>query len=454
VLFAAYAATLGLPAFGSSDYAGDEPHYLLIAESIVSDGDIDLTDEYRTRAYRDFYPLELEVHGQPTGNRIHEPHGVGFPLLIAPAYALAGPVGVELFLAAIAALAFALGARLARHLAPEPWATAAVLVVGLSPPALAYGTAVYPELAAGALLAGAALAALRLRSEPRVRTAALAGGLLAALPWLGPKFLVPGAVVLFFAVRWLLRRQRGTAALVAAEIPLASIVFFVSINERLFGGLTPYAASAPGESATGATGAAGYLERIPRLAALWLDRDYGLLRWAPVLALAGFAVWLLWRSRRDRVARIAPERAGAEAAAALLAGVCGAQILVAAFLSPTMFGFWFPGRHLVCVLPALAALCAWGLQRAPRTGAVLSAITLIGSGWFYAELRLGGGGLVAPGWSAPWGPLEVLWPRYGTGSLWADVSLGLVAVALAALVAFEWRHWRSTAGTTRRAYSG
>ena len=39
LLFAAYAATLGLSAFGASDYGGDEPHYLLAAESIVEDGE-------------------------------------------------------------------------------------------------------------------------------------------------------------------------------------------------------------------------------------------------------------------------------------------------------------------------------------------------------------------------------------------------------------------------------
>ena len=35
VLFAAYLATLGLHAFGSAEYAGDEPHYLLAAKSLV-----------------------------------------------------------------------------------------------------------------------------------------------------------------------------------------------------------------------------------------------------------------------------------------------------------------------------------------------------------------------------------------------------------------------------------
>ena len=56
LLFGVYAATLGLHAFGESDYGGDEPHYLLAAESIVEDGDVDVLDEYAGRAVRGVLP--------------------------------------------------------------------------------------------------------------------------------------------------------------------------------------------------------------------------------------------------------------------------------------------------------------------------------------------------------------------------------------------------------------
>src|SRR5215213_844813 len=105
LLFGVYAGTIGLDAFARSDYGGDEPHYLLAAESLVEDGDVDVVDEYAGRAYADFYPHELRPHGRKTAGRLNEPHGVGFPLLIAPAWALGGARAVELFLAAIAALA-------------------------------------------------------------------------------------------------------------------------------------------------------------------------------------------------------------------------------------------------------------------------------------------------------------------------------------------------------------
>ena len=455
-LFGVYAATLGLHSFGRSEFGGDEPHYLLIAESIVSDGDVDLTDQYRDRDYAAFYPEVLDPHGRPTAGRLNEPHGVGFPLLIAPAYALAGPTGVQLLMAAIAALAFVLAIRMGRRLVPDPWATAGPLIVALSPPALAYGTAVYPELAAAALLLGAALATLRAREHPRVRTAAGAGLMLALLPWLGTKYLVPGALVGFLLVRWMVRRDRGLAGLIAAEVVFSSLVAFVTVNDRLFGGLTPYAAQTGPDDATGAAFPVGYLDRAYRLVALWIDRDYGLLRWAPFLALAFVAIWLLWRSRRDRIARALPERWEVEAAGALLAAILAGTLLVAAFGSPAMVGFWFPGRHLIAALPAVGALTAWGLRAVPRwLGVVLGALTLGASAWLYVELRLGETGWVAPSSSAPWGPLEGVFPLYGPGTgPWPAVATLLVCAGLLALAIVEWRHWRQIAGAPRRAYPG
>jgi hypothetical protein len=413
VLFAAYAATLGVDALGGGDFAADEPRHLLAAESIVSDGDIDLADEFASRAAAEFHPAPLRPRGQIVGGRALEPQGFGFGLLIAPAYALGGPHGVELFLAAVAALGFALAVPLARRIAPEPWASAAVLVVGLSPPALAHATTVYPELVAGAGLAGAALAALRVRERGDLTSALVGASLLALLPWLGPKYLLPAAPIAIALVRWTARRGRRTAALAAAEIIVASLVVYATINDRLYGGLIPSSVAASGASPTGADTLAEHLERAPRLVALWIDRDVGLLRWAPFLALSVFAGWLLWRSKRARVARLAEERADAEVAAGLCLLVCGAVVLVAAFAAPSLDGDWFAARHLAAALPVASALAAWGLRHAPRTGAVLAAITLLASAWLTIAFALGD----ADGWvradvDAPYGPgVEVL-PRF------------------------------------------
>lgn len=445
MLFAAYAATLGIPAFGTSQFGGDEPHYLLIAESIVSDRDVDLNDEYASRAYSDWYPYRLERHGQLTDGRANEPHGIGFALLIAPAYAIGGPLAVQLFIAALAALGFVLAAALARWIVPEPWASGAALACGLSPPALAYGTAVYPELVGGALLAGAALLALSARERPRIRRVAGCALLLGALPWLDLALVIPGLIVALALLRWLRRRARGFAMLVTTEILLFSTIVYVTINDRLFGGLTPLSADVGGHALGAVSFSRDVVDRAPRLVGLWLDRTYGALRWAPVVALAFFALWLLWRSRRDRVADALPERRQVEVAATLCALVCGAQVLVATFLTPTMFGFWFPGRYLLPAFPFAAALCAWGLRRAPRIGGALVAVTVVTSVWMYAQLRIDGNALIGPSTRAPLGPLDGALPLFGSGGAGQTIALAAAGVALAGLMLNEWRLHRRPA---------
>ena len=442
LVFGAYAATIGLNAFGASEYAGAEPHHLLTAESIVEDGDFDLRNQYATRAYEDFYPYELRPEGRETEGRLHEPFGIGFAAAIAPAYALGGAKAVELFLAALAALAVALAYRLALRVVPDPWALGGAAAVGLSPPLLAYGSAVYPEPAAAAALAGAALLAVRLDGRAGRRDAVSCFALLGALPWLGLRFSAAGVLVGYVAARALWRARRRTLAVGSVELALFSLALYVGLNEALFGGPTPYAALDPGESATGSSSPGGYLGRSYRLVALFLDRDFGLLRWAPVLLLAFAGLWWLWRARRDRLARAVPQLREVELTAGLCAAVLGVQLLVAAFLAPTMFGFWFPPRQLVAVLPLAIPLVAWGLRHAPRVGSALAVLTLAASVWLFVDVRWGGGSLVDDPPEAPFGPLTGALPRFGSGDDWPYWLAGALGAALAALVLIELRSAR------------
>ena len=287
MLFAAYAITLGID-------GGDDARVLAAAEELLG-GD-----------------------GLSRGAQ-----GVGFPLLLAPAVAIGG-VLPELAVAAVAALGYVLAAALARRVVPEPWAGWAALLAGLSVPALGYATAVAPAAVAGTVLAGAVLCTLAVRERPLQRWAFGGAALLALLPWLDPWLLVPALPVAVLLARWTARRGRRLVALGTAEIQLASLVFYVSLNERLYGGLTPLAAlDGP---ATGASGVGEHAERVTRVATLLVDADGGLLRWAPLFALAAGGAWLLWHSRRTRVARAVPERRDAEHAAFICLAVCGAQL--------------------------------------------------------------------------------------------------------------------------------
>jgi hypothetical protein len=444
VLLVVYASTIGIDAAGRSEYAGDEPHYLLTARSFVQDGGPDLTDEYAAREYREFVRGDLRPDGALTNGRLNEPHGIGFPLLIAPAYAIGGPHGVELLLAALAALAVALAYLLAQRAGvPDPWALGASLAVGLSPPLLAYSTAVLPELPAAAILCGAALLALQIDARPSRRIGWTCLGLLALLPWLGVKYLLAAVPIGFYAWRALRRARRPVLAITSVEIVGFSVALFVGLSEGLYGGPTPYSADAPGQSATGAGDPIDYLERSYRAIALFADRHFGLLRWAPVLALALYGAWLLLRERRSGLARAIPALRAEQSAGVLCAAVAGAQLVVAVFPAPLFAepGFAFPGRQLVAALPVAIPLVALALRRVPRIGALLGVITFAASVWIWLHARLApGGGFVRGLPDAPFGPLDVVLPRFVPGAIYPWV-FGAVAVTslAAAIVLTEWR---------------
>jgi hypothetical protein len=158
---------------------------------------------------------------------------------------------------------------------------------------------------------------------------------------------------------------------------------------------------------------------------------------------------VLWRERRSRIAQAFPGLRDEQTAATLCAVAVLGQILVATFLTPTIFGSWFPARHLVAVLPLAVPLVALGLRWAPRTGAVLALLGVVASVWLYLDVRLGGAGLVAGLPDAPWGPLVQAFPLFRSGAIYPFVLAAAVGVAAIALVAFDSRHEHRLSGRLR-----
>ncbi|MCW3041559.1 MAG: hypothetical protein JWM31_3464 [Solirubrobacterales bacterium] len=413
VLLAAYAATLGLPARPGERYSPAEAHRLLTAASISEDGDLDLRDQYAHRTWKRWHGTALRPTAKLTEGRLVEPQGIGFPLLIAPAYALGGPSLVELECALLLALAFTVAAGLARRLVPEPWATRGALVLGLSPPALAASTTIGPVAAGAVLVTGAALLALRVREEPRLRRVFWCAALIALTAWLDVHLAVPGIVLALALWRWLRRRGRALAGFVALEVILTSAVVYVTIDDRVFGGLTPASARPAGVSPTGADGFTEHLARVPRILGALVDRDVGLLVWAPVAALALAGGVLLVRSRRERLAAFVADQVDVEVGGGLLALLLAAGLATAALARPSLHGPWLVPPDVLVVLPCAAALGALALRRLPRTALVLTVLTLASSAWFVAGMRLGDdAGVAPPRGPLPWGGVERVLPRF------------------------------------------
>src|SRR5205085_3232415 len=261
--------------------------------------------------------------------------------------------------------------------------------------------------------------------------------LVAALPWLEPKYLIPGAVIALYTFRKVRQARRPVLAITALELIGFSAALYVGISEGLYGGGTPYSAAFAGDSGVDVAFPHAYLGRAYRAVALLIDRDYGLLRWTPVLALAAVGAVVLWRERRSGLSRAIPGLERTESAAQLTGTAAAAQLFVAIFLAPTIFGFWFPGRLAVPAMVLAVPLTALGLRRAPRLGALLAAIGLAASVWLYLDVRIGHGGLASHVPNAPWGPLEHVFPLFAPGSTYPFVLAAAIAVAIGALVVRE-----------------
>jgi hypothetical protein len=323
--FAVYYAT-------SLRASGDEPHYLLMAQSLWREGDLDLRDNLAREDFREYTPGPVQPHyGAPRADgRPFPAHSPGLPLLLAPAYALLGRAGCVLVLAALGAW-LALELRWwAEKTGADPEGALLAWALVFVPPALFFTFHVYTELPC----AVAAAAALRwvdvgkgAARPSRVVGAALLAG---ALPWLHVKMGAAAAVIGLVALVRLRGRALAaflaTAGLMAAGLLLHYWrVYGVASPLALYGGAPIAQAGDP----------------VRALLGLLLDRSFGLLPHAPVFLLAFPGLALLLRRR----------------AWPLLA--LGASVLAPVVVWRMWWGGQSPpARFLVPALAALAAAVA------------------------------------------------------------------------------------------------
>ena len=171
---------------------GDEPHYLVLAQSLWRDHDFKIENNHTRGDTFEYYRLPLEPHYLVRGRdkEIYSIHPVGLALIAAPIYAAAGYFGVVAFLVACAAAAGA-GLWVAAHRLTGSGhaATLAWLGAAVSAPFVFNSITIYPEIPAAAGAMAAYLVATRDGGlGGNVRRAALCGSVLALLPWLSSKY--------------------------------------------------------------------------------------------------------------------------------------------------------------------------------------------------------------------------------------------------------------------------
>ncbi len=367
VAFGAAAAGVGVRAAYGEQTTADEPHYLVTAISIWSDGDLDVYDEFLNRDYAPFNGLALRPQAAPTRDgRLIEPHenGSGDIGGTKPACQAIVRNIVTLCLVAAALAALTLWTAVRRFAVPVLPALAVVGLLAATVPLAAYGSQVYPEIV-GALCATGAVAALT-GSMRRWGLVALALCLV-ALPWLSIKYVPVTAALAAVALWRLVRDRRAAPSAVLAGALAVCAVAFVAVHVTVYGGVTAYAAGS--HFVNGQLTVVGddpdYFGRSRRIVGLLVDRDFGIGAWQPLwLLLVPAVAALLARRPRGTAALLAPLAAG---------------WFVATFLALTMQGWWFPGRQLVVVLPLAAIAIAWWVRAGGARLAVAVALGAVGA---------------------------------------------------------------------------
>jgi hypothetical protein len=426
----------------------DEPFYLLTTVSLLADRDIDLRNDYAERRYAAFFDgPELWLQSVPTADgRLLSPHNLGLPILLLPGYAAGGVDGAKSFLAILGGATVFLTALVAHRATGHPRAAlAASALIGATAPMFVYATQVYPELPAALLvLACVWLILAERRGWLTVMGVALG---ITALAWLGVKYGTLGVALAVLAfVRLAPSRRIAFCAVLAA-----SGLTYVSFHLATYGGLTPYSLNRlyAGGGLVDLLGQhLAIWGRLYRFLGLWIDAEFGLVRWAPVLLLAVPGALYLGRRRTP-----------ASWTCALL---IGCQLLVAVFLSITMRGWWFPGRMLIVVLPLLAVPLAVVLARCVRRPLLTAAAALLGGYSVALTVALARAtaarevALAVDPFLLQWPPfrdLALLFPLYSeytpvTWLLSAAWVLGIVVVVLAPRIhPRPWRIWRLRGAT-------
>jgi len=436
---------------------GDEPHYLVIAESLRRDGDLAIDDNHERGDYVAFFRGELTPDYLRRGvdHRIYSIHAPGLPVLLLPAYAAFGYGGAIAALLLATAWGSAFLWRLVRDVTGEAgaawfaWASAV-----LASPILFHAFTVFPDGVAGvaALIAVRALVDLsgaavdREAAAPSWIGSTATGAALAVLPWLHTRAAAIAAtfgVAIIATAVWRRLAWSRIAALLA--LPAVSAAGWFAYFERIYGVLDP---SAPYGGYTQTAWA-----NVPTgIAGLLLDAQFGLLVVAPVfaLALAGLASWLVGARDRSR------SQAGGRIVALALAAAFVGYALASASYRMWWGGASAPARFLVpMLLPmALPIGVAWSrlrgvASRASFAGAlvVTAGITLILVGVDDGRLAYGSRTAVAgwTRWVSPAVDLARALPGVHRSTPAGAALLALVWAGAAALA------WLAIAGIARSA---
>lgn len=323
--------------------AGDEPHYLVITQSLLRDGDLKIENNHRDEQYLAYFDGALKPDFMRRGRdrQIYSIHAPGASVVVLPAFATAGYPGAVAQVVTLVAFGVALVWLAAFRLtgsAAGGWVSALALVTAA--PYVLLSFTIYPDPIGSAIVAAALLALVScdVGAAWSGRAWLGVGSALALLPWLHTRFAVlAGALGAVLVLRaWQAGRVSAVVRLLA--VPMVSAAGWFGYFWIIYG--------TPDPGAPYGVGTGSGLSFVPQgLAGLFLDQQFGLVANAPGLGagLAGLALLLAQRPR------LAIE----------LLVVLVPYLGVAAAFPMWWGGYSSPARFAIVVAPVVALPAGW-----------------------------------------------------------------------------------------------
>jgi len=383
LVLVASAALLGLwyrvVPMGRVHLTGDEPHYIMIAQSIATDGDIDLRNNYEESQADAWFPglgPTLHAYDYLGDGRLTSQHTPGLPLLLVPAHMIdSSPTrAARLTMLAISTLILHQFFLLCLEMTGKALLSlVAWLVLATSVPMLYMSSQVYADVPAALFLL------IGIRSCRRLPGIAALVGAVASIVYM--PFLhvrtIPLSLGLAVAALVHLRRHGGSPKqqLLFLGACTAGGLLFVYFYLTHFGNPLINAQYAH------LTAHAGSISALPRLImGLLFDREVGVIPVAPVtlLCVAGAAGSL---TRRGRTYRLPT------AMLALYWVVTAAGLAIGA----GNWGWAYPWRMIFPVYPLMALLAATAVHSRRGLAALAALLVLAGAVVTVACARWTGG---------------------------------------------------------------
>jgi hypothetical protein len=303
-----------LTTHGKYSATGDEPHYLMITQSVVADHDLDLANNYANDEGRLFGHDHLVMGPHARADRqgrVASVHDIGLPLLLVGPYVTARWIAdrasvdtltrfrmdrglftyslISVILIALTAVGMGLLADAAIDFSGTRSAAWLVGLAAISPPMASHAFLIFPEAIALFLTALVVWFSTRHDQNDAIWLPWIAAAL-GLLPWVHRKYSLY-VIGLLFLIVWLRRdviraASRGGITTAAALFIAPQIAFHLwTIVEWGAIGGPQLAAASPFSVRTLAAGLPG----------MWLDGQSGVLAYAPLYWIVPLCWITTWR---------------------------------------------------------------------------------------------------------------------------------------------------------------